>query len=124
MVTNSNKPQYPTDVFLVSCGMGCKRIKVSDIAYIEAMRDNCIIHMNDGVGHTLSCPMCDIESQLNPSQFMRIHRSFVVNVSYIGTYWYGYGSLNDGKEVNIGDTYREPLKNSLVFWGTRNRMRL
>ena len=46
--------------------MGCKRIKVSDIAYIEAMRDNCIIHMNDGVGHTLSCPMCDIESQLNP----------------------------------------------------------
>ena len=39
--------EYPTDVFLNSCGMGCKRITVSDIAYIEAMRDSCIIHMVD-----------------------------------------------------------------------------
>ena len=41
----SNECLYPTDVFLVSCGMGCKRITVSDIAYIEAMKDNCIIHI-------------------------------------------------------------------------------
>ena len=32
-----NEPFFPTDVFLISCGMGCKRITVSDIAYIEAM---------------------------------------------------------------------------------------
>ena len=32
----SNECLYPTDVFLISCGMGCKRITVSDIAYIEA----------------------------------------------------------------------------------------
>ena len=44
----SNECLYPTDVFLISCGMGCKRITVSDIAYIEAMKDNCIIHMVDG----------------------------------------------------------------------------
>jgi len=24
---------FPTDVFLVSCGMGCKRITISEIAY-------------------------------------------------------------------------------------------
>ena len=29
----SNECLYPTDVFLISCGMGCKRITVSDIAY-------------------------------------------------------------------------------------------
>ncbi len=44
----SSECLYPTDVFLISCGMGCKRITVSDIAYIEAMKDNCIIHMVDG----------------------------------------------------------------------------
>ena len=38
----SSECLYPTDVFLISCGMGCKRITVSDIAYIEAMKDNCI----------------------------------------------------------------------------------
>ena len=45
--------------------MGCKRITVSDIAYIEAMKDNCIIHMVDGKRYTQSCPMDDIEPELN-----------------------------------------------------------
>ena len=62
----SNECLYPTDVFLISCGMGCKRITVSDIAYIEAMKDNCIIHMVDGKRYTQSCPMGDIEPELNP----------------------------------------------------------
>ena len=62
----SNECLYPTDVFLISCGMGCKRITVSDIAYIEAMKDNCIIHMIDGKRYTQSCPMRDIEPELNP----------------------------------------------------------
>ena len=31
-----NECLYPTEVFLISCGMGCKRITVTDIAYIEA----------------------------------------------------------------------------------------
>ena len=61
----SNECLYPTDVFLISCGMGCKRITVSDIAYIEAMKDNCIIHMVDGKRYTQSCPMDDIEPKLN-----------------------------------------------------------
>nr|WP_254880758.1 LytTR family DNA-binding domain-containing protein [Segatella copri] len=68
----SNECLYPTDVFLVSCGMGCKRITVSDIAYIEAMKDNCVIHMIDGKCYTQSCPMGDIEPELNPNMFKRI----------------------------------------------------
>jgi len=103
-----NECLYPTDVFLISCGMGCKRITVSDIAYIEAMKDNCIIHMVDGKRYTQSCPMGDIEPELNPNMFKRIHRSFIVNI-------------RNGMEVHIGDKYRETLKSSFHFWGSRNR---
>ena len=99
----SNECLYPTDVFLVSCGMGCKRITVSDIAYIEAMKDNCIIHMVDGKRYTQSCPMGDIEPELNPNMFKRIHRSFIVNISYIDMYYYGHVVLENGMEVHIGD---------------------
>ena len=66
----SNECLYPTDVFLVSCGMGCKRITVTDIAYIEAMKDNCVIHMIGGKCYTLSCPMGDIEPELAPRMNM------------------------------------------------------
>ena len=90
--------------------MGCKRITVSDIAYIEAMKDNCIIHMVDGKRYTQSCPMGDIEPELNPNMFKRIHRSFIVNISYIDMYYYGHVVLENGMEVHIGDKYREELK--------------
>ena len=106
----TNEYLFPTDVFLISCGMGCKRITVSDIAYIEAMKDNCIIHMVDGKRYTQSCPMGDIEPELNPNIFKRIHRSFIVNISYIDMYYYGHVVLENGMEVHIGDKYREELK--------------
>ena len=91
----------PTDVFLVSCGMGCKRITVSDIAYIEAMKDNCIIHMVDGKRYTQSCPMGGIEPELNPNMFKRIHHSFIVNIRYIDMYYYGkrQGSICHDEKV-------------------------
>ena len=91
----------PTDVFLVSCGMGCKRITVSDIAYIEAMKDNCIIHMVDGKRYTQSCPMGGIEPELNPNMFKRIHHSFIVNIRYIDMYYYGkrQGSICHDEQV-------------------------
>ena len=117
----SSECLYPTDVFLISCGMGCKRITVSDIAYIEAMKDNCIIHMVDGKHYTQSCPMGDIEPELNPNMFKRIHRSFIVNIRYIDMYYYGHVVLVNGMEVHIGDKYREALKSSFHFWGSRNR---
>ena len=98
----SSECLYPTDVFLISCGMGCKRITVSDIAYIEAMKDNCIIHMVDGKRYTQSCPMGDIEPELNPNIFKRIHRSFIVNIRYIDMYYYGHVVLENGMEVHIG----------------------
>ena len=120
-IMRTEMKEYPTDVFLNSCGMGCKRITVSDIAYIEAMRDSCIIHMVDGKRHTQSCPMGDIEPELNPNMFKRIHRSFIVNISYIDMYYYGYVVLENGMEVHIGDKYREELKSSFHFWGSRNR---
>ena len=92
----SSECLYPTDVFLISCGMGCKRITVSDIAYIEAMKDNCIIHMVDCKRYTQSCPMGDIEPELNPNMFKRIHRSFIVNIRYIDMYYYGHVVLENG----------------------------
>lgn len=101
--------------------MGCKRITVSDIAYIEAMKDNCIIHMIDGKRYTQSCPMGDIEPELNPQMFKRIHRSFIVNIRYIDMYYYGHVVLENGMEVHIGDKYRDALKSSFHFWGSRNR---
>ena len=58
--------------------------------------------MVDGKRYTQSCPMGDIEPELNPDMFKRIHRSFIVNISYIDMYYYGHVVLENGMEVHIG----------------------
>lgn len=118
---NDNAHKYCKYAFAVNRSKGCKRITVSEIAYIEAMKDNCIIHMKDGSHHLLTCPMCTVERSLNEEDFMRIHRSFIVNIGFINEYNYGFVVLENGMEVAIGRNYKEALKSSLCFWGQRQR---
>ena len=86
----TSNQKYPEVVFLCSCGQGCKRIVVKDIVYIEAMKDNCRVYMSDSSRYHLTCPMKDIEDTLDPTRFIKIHRSFIVNLNLIKVYFYGY----------------------------------
>lgn len=68
----------------------------------------------------LSFHLAIIEKELPVSDFMRIHRSYIVNlkhvVSLIGN------SLNiNGKLLTIGREYREHLLERFIFLGVRRR---
>lgn len=117
----TSNQKYPEVVFLCSCGQGCKRIVVKDIVYIEAMKDNCRVYMSDSSRYHLTCPMKDIEDTLDPTRFIKIHRSFIVNLNLIKVYFYGYVVMITGAKVAIGYKYRKHLKDRLTFWGQRKR---
>lgn len=72
----SNCPYLPcSDNIMIPISNGrFKRISVSEIAYIEASRDNCIINMHDGKKYILVCPMSDFLEQISPCPILRIHR--------------------------------------------------
>ena len=110
-------------VFLNSCGQGSKSIVVKEIVYIEAMKDNCRVYMSDSSRYHLTCPMKDIEDTLDPTRFIKIHRSFIVNLNLIKVYFYGYVVMINGAKVAVGDKYRKGLKDRLHFWGQRKRTR-
>ena len=57
-------------------------IPVSQIIYIEAMDDYVIIHTPEG-RFVKQKRMKNLEKVLNPSEFVRIHRSFIVKVNEI-----------------------------------------
>lgn len=87
------------------------------------MKDNCRVYMSDNSRHLLTCPMKDIEETLDPIRFMKIHRSFIVNLNLIEVYFYGYVVMINGAKVAVGDKYRKGLKDRLHFWGQRKRTR-
>ncbi len=89
------------------------KIKVPDIYYIEAKKDYINIHTSENV-YTVHSTMRDIMKVLPQNTFIRIHRSYIVNIHKI--FSIKYPDLLIEKKMKIlpvGGLYRKELFNSL-----------
>lgn len=85
------------------------RVKTSDIAYIEALKDYVVVNTKTEK-YTLHSTMKDILSKLSVSEFIRVHRSFIVRLDQIQSIEYPNLVLDhEGKMVPIGGSYRDEL---------------
>ncbi|HMJ70497.1 MAG TPA: response regulator [Cyclobacteriaceae bacterium] len=66
-------------VFLKTGPQTYSRLEYSNIIYLEADRAYCKIQSVDRV-HSVSMSMASVAEQLNPATFLKIHRSYVVNI--------------------------------------------
>lgn len=85
------------------------RIPTADINYIEGLKDYVMIHLSDG-RQSLStlASIHAVEANL-PKNFMRIHRSYIVNLDKITII--ERGCIIFGEEaLPISDTYKEKLQ--------------
>ena len=63
-----------------------KRINFNDILYIEGLKDYVKIYTQNSIKPVMSLTtMKLLESKLPESRFMRVHRSFIVNLEKIDT---------------------------------------
>lgn len=92
-------------------GTSYVRINISDIAFIEADRMYCCLHMTDGMTIlTLSRPLADMELLLPADDFIRVHRSYIVNVWHIQKIMPGSVVLDcQDRSLPIGKSYKESL---------------
>lgn len=58
------------------------KVPIGDIQYIEAERNCCKIHTKDR-DHLLVLTLKELEDKIASDIFVRIHRSFIVNLTYI-----------------------------------------
>lgn len=58
------------------------KVIIKDILYIEAERNYCRIHSKDKQ-YLLVTTLKDMDEKLPKKHFIRVHRSFIVNVSQI-----------------------------------------
>lgn len=94
-------------------------IPVSDIRYIEASEDYVMIHTKEA-RHLKAQTMKYYENRLNPSRFVRIHRSYIVNISYIERLEpYDKDSYmaitTEGQRLRISRSGYQKLKETLNF---------
>jgi hypothetical protein len=86
-------------------------VEVADIDWVEAAGNYAVLHVG---GETLEIrsSLTKLESELDPKRFVRVHKSYVVNVARIAevTPWISGDwriRLQDGAEVNLSRRYRQ-----------------
>ncbi len=100
------------DVFLCESGKNNIRkvIPFKDISFFEIWKRIVSVHYNGGESFEFYSTMEQLESQLINKGFVRIHRSYIVNMSYILQFQQNIVFLKTGEKVSIGATYTKQLK--------------
>lgn len=75
------------------------RLNADEIDYIESCDNYVIVHAN-GQRHIARDTMADVETRL-PEDFLRTHRSIIVNLDKLQTLKSNQALLNDGTEVPV-----------------------
>lgn len=89
------------------------RIKTDDIVYVEGLKDYIKIYVSGQSKPTLTLmSMKTLESTLPQQSFMRVHRSYMININRITAVGRGRLVLGDA-EVPVSDTYRPALMSRL-----------
>ncbi|MEP4485522.1 MAG: LytTR family DNA-binding domain-containing protein [Halioglobus sp.] len=108
--------EKPTKVVISSAGE-VSQIATDNIRYCKASGDYAELHLNEGGSQLFSGPLKALEDKL-PSTFLRVHRSYIVNLDYVATLksLSGAGTLilRNGEEIPVSrriiPTVRDTLK--------------
>ena len=85
-------------------------VKISDIVYLESEGEYVRMHLADGTTITTLFRLKNMEAALPSELFMRVHRSYIVNLRMIKAYVKGRIFLSDTEYVPIGENYKEAFQ--------------
>ncbi|MFC7524363.1 LytR/AlgR family response regulator transcription factor [Parapedobacter sp. GCM10030251] len=101
----------------VEDGDRLRRIAINDIRYLKAAGDYTVVFTAHGE-FLSSSGIGNIERRLDKSQFLRVHRSFIVNVERIDTCYREIGRLylvmENGQEIGVGKHYLNGIKSLIL----------
>jgi len=83
------------------------KVMLSDILFVKAERAYCRVYTATN-RYTLSMAMGKLENQLPPKQFMRVHRSHLVNVEHVNVCTDSGVELGEF-EIPVSKAYRDQL---------------
>jgi two-component system LytT family response regulator len=107
---NHTTKEDDTTIFIKS-GPQTYQVKVNDILYLEKDGNYITVHLKDR-NILIRENMGDIFDLVPASDFVRIHKSYVVAVKHISMIEVHQLIIN-GEKIPIGSTYRDPLRAKL-----------
>src|SRR5678816_50508 len=96
---------------------GLQMIPVHSIISCESDDNYTILFLNDRKKMIVSCTLKDIEELLQDYSFIRVHRSYLVNLNEIEKYVKGEGGylvMSDGSNIDVSRSRKEELLKKLL----------
>ena len=109
VITDANKLALP-------CNDGLELISFDKIIKCQADRAYCNFYLIDNRKILVSKPMKDFEEILSSKNFLKVHKSTIVNIKHIEKFVRGkagYLLMSDGSSVNVSVRKKEELLNLL-----------
>lgn len=109
--------RYPEHIAIKESGE-ITRVAINSIEWVDAAGDYMCIHACNET-HILRRTMKELEDELNPARFQRIHRSAIVNLDQVeklcsrqnGEY---HLVLRNGKELKVSRSYKDRIKKLIL----------
>ena len=113
----ANPPRQP-ERFAVRSGENTLFVPTNEVDWIEAFQNYVRLHAGPAT-YLLHVPMNTIEGVLDSNRFLRIHRSYIVNIRRIAQLWsIAHGQyaveLKSGQRLQSGRTYNERIRRALT----------
>ena len=87
-----------------------KGVLIKSISYFEVLKRVLTVHSANEETVQFYGKMEQVEKQLADRNFLRIHRSFLVNIAYITSFMSQNVELKTGETLPIGVTYAQSAK--------------
>ena len=94
-------------------------LPVGNIVYAESRQHQVCIHLKDGESHVCYGSLSSLDVPLCPLGFLRVHRSFLVNMLYILKLQSQKVVLKDGTALKVSERNYSELKTQYQTWKRR-----
>lgn len=82
-------------------------VKIADIVYLESAGEYVRLHIEGSSTITTLFRLKNMETTLPQDTFLRVHRSYIVNLKRISSYTKGRIFLDNGEYIPLGENYKE-----------------
>ena len=106
-------PQEPVDnndCISIKADYKVSLVKYADIIYIESVGEYVRLHLTSGSSIMSLFRLKNMESALPSNRFMRVHRSYIVNLGHVTGYARGRVYLDNEEYVPISVNYRDSFR--------------
>lgn len=122
-IQKTEQQEAEMDFFFIKENNTHIKINVEDVLYIESMGDFSKIMVKDNKSHMVLISLKNLEKQLSPSKFMRVHKQFMVNLEQIVSISNTDLKLSNQQQIPVSTVHKQLLMDQFINKRTLSRFK-